>query len=141
MDLNELQQLSTWLKASGLGCLELSRPGKTVKIYVSTDLDVEVIESSDVEVPTKAVPTRSSLIDVKTKIAGIFLPTHPMRETPFVSVGSRVQANSIVGLLKIGCIYSPVVSSAAGIVRTVKANSGDLLGYGETVLTLECECE
>lgn len=137
MNLGEIEQLTTWLKASGLRCLELSRPDESLKICVSDRLDVEVVQSPLVNAGMEEVSTHTSLVDIKAGTPGIFLSTHPMRVTPFISIGDEVKVNSMVGLLKVDHLYLPIYSSVCGRVKSITASTGELLGYGSTVLTLE----
>ena len=141
MELNEIEQLSSWLKASKLCCLEFSRPGEVLKLFVSESRHVEVIDSSDALESRFLGHHGLSQIDVITQTAGIYLSTHPMREKPFVTVGSFVKMNTIVGLLKIGLIYAPILTPKSGVVMNIISRTGDLLGYGSKVLTLKPESE
>lgn len=136
MELNELEQLSTWLKASSLHSLELTRPGEHVKLTVTDTYQVEIADASGAFAPGVVAQPNSSETAVKTATAGIFLATHPMRQASFVAAGSLVKQGDVVGLLKIGLIYAPVLAPRDGLVKTLLAKTGDLLGYGSTVLVL-----
>lgn len=136
MELNELQQLSTWLKASSIRSLELSRPGEHVKLTVSNAHHVEITDTAVAWPPGAAPPQDSSDSLVKTATAGIYLATHPMRHAPFVTADSYVKQGDVIGILRIGLIYAPMLASGSGRVKTLVAKTGDLLGYGSTVLVL-----
>lgn len=136
MELNELQQLSTWLKTSSMRSLELSRPGEHVKLTVSDAHHVDITDIARAGSPGAAAQQTSPETAVKTTTAGIFLATHPMRRAPFVTTGSNVRHGDVVGILKIGLIYAPVLATGSGLVKSLVASTGDLLGYGATVLVL-----
>ena len=60
-------------------------------------------------------------IVAKADIPGIFIATHPWRTKPFVEPGQSVEAGAIVGLVRVGRLYVPVLSPAAGIVDAIVA--------------------
>jgi biotin carboxyl carrier protein len=70
---------------------------------------------------------------VKADVAGYFLAAHPWRDKPFVAPGQSIEAGAIVGLVKIGLLYAPVVAPAAGTVDTVIAETGATVGYGTPI--------
>lgn len=137
MELNELQQLIAKLEASGLRSLELSRPGERVKLTMSDNSEVQVVNADDtVELfaapaSLQAAPAGTTVL---TEAAGLFLATHPMRSKPLVEVGQSVKKNDVLGLLKIGPVYAPVTAPTDGVVTQILASDGALLGFGAPVL-------
>ncbi|MBS1155282.1 MAG: acetyl-CoA carboxylase biotin carboxyl carrier protein subunit [Proteobacteria bacterium] len=139
MELNELQQLIAKLEASGLRSLELSRPGERVKLTMSDNSEVQVVNADDtVELfaapaSLQAAPAGTTVL---TEAAGLFLATHPMRSKPLAEVGQSVKKNDVLGLLKIGPVYAPVTAPADGVVTQILASDGALLGFGAPVLEI-----
>ncbi|MGY4285175.1 acetyl-CoA carboxylase biotin carboxyl carrier protein [Bradyrhizobium sp. LM2.7] len=86
--------------------------------------------------PTLATAAGSAAdhaVIAKADVAGHFLAAHPWREQPFVAPGQRIEAGAIIGLVKIGLLYAPVISPAAGTVDVVIAETGAMVGYGTSI--------
>ena len=75
-------------------------------------------------------------IVAKADVPRVFVATHPWRTKPFVEPGQAVEAGAIVGLVRIGRLYVPVLSPAAGIVDSIVAEAGATVGYGTPIVSL-----
>ncbi|MGL3104169.1 hypothetical protein [Bradyrhizobium sp. BR 1432] len=49
---------------------------------------------------------------------------------------SAFEAGEIVGLVKIGLLYAPIVAPAAGTVDAVIAETGAMVGYGTPIVRI-----
>jgi len=139
MELNELQQLAACLEASGLHSLELNRKGERVKLTVRGGSEARIVtgaESVEATGPLDSPQQSPAAIVVTTESAGTFLATHPMRAHPLVEFGSIVKKHDVLGLLKVGLIYAPIIAPADGVVTQLLASDGALLGFGAPVLEL-----
>lgn len=137
MELSELQQLTAWLKASSLHHLELSRPGEHIRLSVSGALPLGPGDACATEACGPSLTQQdAALVLVRTATAGVFRGTHPLRDAPFVTKGSVVRRGDVLGLLKIGLLYAPVLAPMDGTVVELVAVTGNVLGYGAAVLRL-----
>ena len=139
MELSEIQQLTAWLKASGMRSLELNRPAERLRLQASVDDQLRAAKWDSASISTQ--PPKASRREVaQTQSAGIFQTTHPMRDAALVNVGDAVNKNDVVGLLKIGLIYAPVIAPIDGVVSRIVATDAEMLGFGSAVLELEPVC-
>lgn len=139
MELSEIQQLTAWLKISGIRSLELNRPGECLSLKVSGSDQLRVADRDGVA--GSMPPPQASLREVaQTQSAGIFLATHPMRNAPLVNTGDFVKKNDVVGLLKTGLIYAPITAPIDGMVSRIVATDAEMLGFGSAVLELDPVC-
>jgi acetyl-CoA carboxylase biotin carboxyl carrier protein len=133
MELAELRQIIAWAEAAGLRSLEISAPGRSLRLSLgSTEpAALAVTGREDTGGPAEAAATV-----IAAHVTGTFLAAHPMRSAPFVRPGDAVRAGDVLGLLKIGQIYAPVTAPQDGIVLRVLVETGTLADYGMPLLEI-----
>jgi len=132
VELDEIQQLSSWLQSSGFSCLEFSRAGERIKLNVSGRPQTPVVVAEGTETPlVRPAPegVGNGHAVALTGSAGVFVAAHPLRNAPFVSVGDTVRKDDVLGLLKIGQVFAPVTAPVDGVVTRIIAVDGALLGF------------
>ncbi|MBR0750914.1 hypothetical protein JQ604_01875 [Bradyrhizobium jicamae] len=127
IDLPTIERLAGMLERSGVAAIEIEEAGQSLKLVMDRPIAAAPARAAS----ASAVDDAS--VTAKADIAGHFLAAHPWRAKPFVEPGQRIEAGAIIGLVKVGLIYAPVVAPAAGIVDTVIAETGALVGYGSPV--------
>jgi acetyl-CoA carboxylase biotin carboxyl carrier protein len=132
IDTTDIERLAQILERSGVASIEIEEKAQSLRL---------VMEAGEPTAPSPAyvVQIRSSNqgpIAAKADVAGIFIPSHPCRGKPFVEPGQAIEAGAIVGLVKIGLIYVPILSPTAGIVDAIVAESGATVGYGTPIVTV-----
>ena len=85
-------------------------------------------------VPAEAPP---GTLAVPAPLLGVFYRAPKPGEPPFIEVGSRVTADSIVGIIEVMKLMNTVRAGATGVVREIRARDGMLVEYGETLLLVE----
>ena len=132
IDTADIERLAQILQRSGVASIELEEEGVSLRLVMAAD---EQTAAS----PAYAVQIKSSNegpVVAKADVAGIFVATHPWRAKPFVEPGQAIEAGAIVGLVKIGLVYVPVLSPAAGIVEAIVAETGATVGYGTPIVSV-----
>ncbi|MDA9401714.1 acetyl-CoA carboxylase biotin carboxyl carrier protein [Bradyrhizobium sp. CCBAU 45389] len=129
IELTDIARLAQILERSGVDTIEIEEPGQSLKLVVDTGPRMAVS-------PTPTVPTKDHSVIAKAEVAGHFLAAHPWRDKPLVAQGQRIEAGAIVGLVKIGLLYAPIVAPAAGTVDAVIAEPGATIGYGTPVVRI-----
>jgi acetyl-CoA carboxylase biotin carboxyl carrier protein len=127
--MTDIERLAQILERSGVDAIEIEEPGQSLKLVM--DAAARIAAS-----PTLAAagsPVGDNSVIAKADVAGHFLAAHPWRDEPFVAPGQPIEAGAIVGLVKIGLLYAPVVAPAAGIVDAVIAETGATVGYGTPI--------
>lgn len=128
----DIERLAQILAKSGIDTIEIEEPGLTLKLVV--DIGTRIAASAT---PSAAdAPVADHSIIARADVAGHFLAAHPWQDKPFVTPGQRIEAGAIVGLVKIGLLYAPVVAPAAGTVDAVIAETGAMVGYGTPIARL-----
>ena len=131
MQIDSLQQLSTWLDDAGIGLLELRGPGVLLR------LGRDAAEAAAVGERNAAVPDAWLGIIVNAPSAGVFLHSHPMQSSPLAPVGAPVKAGAPIGLLQIGALLLPVCAPQAGVITSLRVAHGTVVGYGTPLVDLD----
>ena len=128
--------LTGWLEASGASELEITtQDGKALKIVLGAGPRPMPLHNATV-VPVE-MPEPAGR-PVKAPIAGLFRDRHSAAEaSPLSGEGRALEAGAIVGFVEVGPVLLPVVAPEAAVVAEVLARTGDLVGYGDTILTTE----
>ncbi|AUT64479.1 acetyl-CoA carboxylase biotin carboxyl carrier protein [Paraburkholderia terrae] len=133
VDLDEIRQITSWLAASNVGFIEVSRPGATVRLKVDDGHrhdERRARPSPKLSASADARGTHAQAVNVTAATAGVFLAAHPARSTPLVEAGARVGQGDVIGLLQIAQLCMPVVASTAGVLTRTLAAHGATVGYG-----------
>ncbi|USJ27538.1 acetyl-CoA carboxylase biotin carboxyl carrier protein [Ensifer adhaerens] len=131
-----ISTLTNWLGASGASELEIStKDGHTLKIVLPLDASPARPREAAKDVTSSAMEGWT----VKAPLAGVFRDRHPgdVDASPLASEGSTVEAGNVVGFVEVGPILMPVIAPVTANVAGVHARAGELIGYGDPVLTME----
>jgi acetyl-CoA carboxylase biotin carboxyl carrier protein len=129
IDTTDIERLAQILERSGVASIEIEENGQSLKLVMETGKST----ASVLAAPTG--PSHETAIVAKADVAGIFVATHPWRAKPFVEPGQAIEAGDVGGLVKIGRLYVPVLSPAAGIVDSIVAEAGAIVGYGTPIVS------
>jgi acetyl-CoA carboxylase biotin carboxyl carrier protein len=132
IDTTDIERLAQLLEHSGIASIEIEENGRSLRLVME---DMESTAPTPSPAP-RVLPGDAAVI-AKAEIAGIFVAVHPWRTKPFVEPGQRIEAGAVVGLIKIGLLYAPVLSPAAGIVDSIIAETGAAVGYGSPIVSVQ----
>lgn len=82
-----------------------------------------------------AYPAGSVL--VKSPMVGTFYRAPEPGAHPFVEVGARVTAESIVGIVEVMKLMNSIPAGQAGVVTHVLVNDGEPVEYGQVLLVID----
>jgi acetyl-CoA carboxylase biotin carboxyl carrier protein len=87
-------------------------------------------------IATAAAPVEAppGTVAVPAPLLGIFYRAPRPGEPAFVEVGSRVEADSIVGIIEVMKLMNTVRAGQRGEVVAIPARNGELVEYGEALL-------
>ncbi|GCA49400.1 hypothetical protein KGO5_01846 [Sinorhizobium sp. KGO-5] len=130
-----ISMLSEWLEASGARELEIATAdGRALKIV----LDAAPSPAVSGEKPVAPGVPPAERHAVKAPLPGRFRDRHPSADAvPLSGKGGRLEAGALVGFVEIGPVLLPVRASETAIVAEIHVRAGDLVGYGDTILTTE----
>ena len=132
IDTTDIERLAQILERSGIASIEIEEEALSLRLVMEAGEPAAPASAST----APATPANAGPIVAKADVAGIFIAAHPSRDKPFVEPGQAIEAGAIVGLVKIGLLYVPVLSPAAGIVDAIVAETGTTVGYGTPIVTI-----
>jgi acetyl-CoA carboxylase biotin carboxyl carrier protein len=83
-----------------------------------------------------AAPAKK-LLEIKSPAVGIFYAQREPGSPPFVSAGSRVTPDTVVGLLEAMKIYDEIKADCSGTVVEVLANNKDAVEYNQVLFRVD----
>lgn len=131
--LDEVRQLSAWLAATDITVLELTGPGKTIRLRRN---GATVVAPPLYPMPVGTEPAVAAPTVVRAGSVGILLQSHPLRTEPLVRPGQQVAAGQAVALLKIGLLLLAVPAPRAGRVSRIVAANETPVGFGDPLVEL-----
>ena len=132
--MDQARQLSQWLSGTDIELLELTGPGKVIRLRRNgAGYSAAAGPQPDVAIQGAA----STATVVRAGSVGIALHAHPLRQEALVRAGQQVAAGQALLLLRIGAVLLTVPAPRAGVVSRVIAADETLVGYGDPLVELE----
>lgn len=78
--------------------------------------------------------TEEGLIEVKSPLLGVFYRAPKPGEPPFVEAGSRVEADSVIGIIEVMKLMNSARAGVAGEVVEIIAQNGEMVEHGEVLM-------
>jgi acetyl-CoA carboxylase biotin carboxyl carrier protein len=78
-------------------------------------------------------------LPVPAPLLGIYYRAPKPGEPPFVEVGDKVHADSIIGIIEVMKLMNTVRAGVAGQVVAISAPNGELVEYGQPLLWIRAD--
>jgi hypothetical protein len=127
MTAEEIRQILAWLEESGIAAFELRTPQGGLRLRLA---DGPTPRGNAPPAPTDTPRC------IRSPAVGVFLDAHPWLGEPLASPGTRVAAGAVVGLLRVGQLYRPVVAPRDGILGQRLTAPGTLVDFARPLLEL-----
>jgi acetyl-CoA carboxylase biotin carboxyl carrier protein len=86
-----------------------------------------------------ATEVDASLVAVRAPLPGTFYRAPRPGAAPFVEVGSRVGADTVVGIVETMKLFNSVAAGAAGTVAEICLDNAEFAGRGATLLRIRAD--
>ena len=86
------------------------------------------------EATPAAEPAAENGEEVAAPMLGIFFRAPGPAEPPYVEVGSRIEPDTVVGLIEVMKLMNSVAAGVAGTVAEVCAENGAMVEYGQPLI-------
>ncbi len=87
--------------------------------------------------PAAAPAANTNLIDVLAPIVGTFYAAPSPDAPPFVKVGDRVKAGTVLCIIEAMKLMNEIEAEVAGVVREVAVSNEDPVEYGQVLFRIE----
>jgi acetyl-CoA carboxylase biotin carboxyl carrier protein len=96
-----------------------------------------VSTSSGAASAATSAPLQADLPTVNAPLTGIFYRSASPQAQPFVQVGSSIGVGEVIGLIEAMKLFNEIRSTAAGRVRRIFAENGQLVRAHQPLIELE----
>ncbi|OUJ11996.1 biotin/lipoyl-containing protein [Acetobacter okinawensis] len=128
----DLAQITHWLQQAGLHELELTNAqGLRLRLVANTSALSVASPSLPSTAPT--APAKPTSTPILTPYFGHLRLQDVATDKAFVTVGQTVQQGQTVGMLDLGSITVAIQAPGNGVLSSICAQEGDLVGYGHTI--------
>jgi acetyl-CoA carboxylase biotin carboxyl carrier protein len=85
----------------------------------------------------KAVPRPLFLLEIKSPAVGTFYAQKDPGSPPFVTVGSRVNPDTVVCLIEAMKVYNEINAGCSGVVAEVLVQDKEFVEYGAVLFRVD----
>ena len=89
--------------------------------------------------PTPQSPAQSVWLEVSAPLVGIFYRAPRPGEPPFVELGSKVEAETVIGIIEVMKLMNTVRSGVKGEVAEILVRNGAAVEFGEILMRVRPE--
>jgi len=89
--------------------------------------------------PKAKPPSEPGLMDVPSPLLGVFYRAPKPGEPPFVQIGTKVSADTVIGIVEVMKLMNSVRAGVAGEGVEILGENGALVEYGEILLRVRPE--
>jgi len=89
--------------------------------------------------PVAAASREAGLIEIRSPLLGIFYRAPKPGEPPFVEIGSRVEEETIIGIIEVMKLMNTARAGVAGEIVDILAANGELVEHGEVLMLVRAE--
>ena len=149
MDIDEIRKLIQLVKRTGIGELEVSEGGRTVRISAghpapAPAAPVVMPAASPAPAPAAApppaaapAPAEARLVKVVSPMVGTFYRAPAPDADPYVEVGDRVDAGQTVCIIEAMKLMNEIESEVRGRVAKMAVENGQPVEYGQVLFLID----
>jgi len=89
--------------------------------------------------PIRQPPPQSGLLEVPAPLVGIFYLAPRPGEPPFVELGSRVEAETVIGIIEVMKLMNTVRSGVKGEIAEILVKNGAAVEFGQILMRVHPE--
>jgi acetyl-CoA carboxylase biotin carboxyl carrier protein len=128
----EIERLAACCAAAGIGRIELSEPGFSLRLAIVAQPVAEAPRAAAVA-PAKTEPPQKA---VRSPCIGVFRLVHPATGRLVAEPGKAVREGETVGVLQAGPLLRAVTAPMDGVLGEALAEDGTVVGYGAPLYLL-----
>ena len=119
--------------------LNLQRGAPVSEGQVPSSVPVQATAAASTEINSKPAVVESGLLEVLSPLLGIFHRAPKPGAPPFVEVGSRVEEQTVVGIIEVMKLMNSVHSGVRGEVAEILIENGAAVEYAQTLMRVRPE--
>jgi acetyl-CoA carboxylase biotin carboxyl carrier protein len=115
------------------------RPARSAAAPKPVDTPAPVAALPPSPVAPAARSAEAGLIEVKSPLLGIYYRAPKPGEPSFVEVGSKVDVDTVIGIVEVMKLMNSVPAGVKGEVVEITGSNGELVEHGEVLLLVRPE--
>ncbi|OQA02518.1 MAG: Biotin carboxyl carrier protein of acetyl-CoA carboxylase [Planctomycetes bacterium ADurb.Bin401] len=123
--------------AEGDNKIHLKRPGSSVTFQTGAPMPMMAASAAAAPVaastPAPAPATDDKLAEIKSPIIGTFYSSPSPDSPPYVKVGDRVTAETVVCIVEAMKVMNEIKAETSGTIEKVMINNGQTVEYGQVL--------
>jgi acetyl-CoA carboxylase biotin carboxyl carrier protein len=98
-----------------------------------------VVPQPAADAPSRAGPTAGArnLVEIKSPGPGTFYAREKPEAAPYVTLGSRVKPETVVGLIAAMKLYNEITADCSGVIAEVLVENEQHLEYGQVLFRVD----
>jgi len=119
--------------------IELERSGAAPRAPAAPSAPAAPATPAAAPAPAARNSTESGLVEVKSPLLGIYYRAPKPGEPPFVEVGSKVDVETVIGIVEVMKLMNSVPAGVKGEIVEIVGGNGELVEHGEVLLLVRPE--
>ncbi|MBO9582093.1 MAG: acetyl-CoA carboxylase, biotin carboxyl carrier protein [Sphingobium sp.] len=136
LDASSFDRLS--LEVNGMK-IELERSGAAPRAPATPLAPAAAPVAPTAPAATVRTSTEPGLVEVRTPLLGIYYRAPKPGEPPFVEVGSKVDLETVIGIVEVMKLMNSVPAGVKGEVVEILGRNGALVEHGEVLMLVRPE--
>ncbi|TDM04330.1 acetyl-CoA carboxylase biotin carboxyl carrier protein [Macrococcus carouselicus] len=147
MNLEQIKELIKVLEDSSLTTIEIEDNEQKVKLFKESKIaevaaqPVQVAEPAQQlqEIEVEAVPAQAEEVTqtINAPMVGTFYKSPSPDKGPYVNVGDKVSADSIVCILEAMKLFNEIQAEVAGEIVEILVEDGQMVEYGQPLFKVK----
>jgi len=84
--------------------------------------------------PVEGRAREEGLVEIKSPLLGVFYRAPKPGEPPFVEIGSRVEEDTVIGIIEVMKLMNSARAGVAGEVVEILGANGEMVEHGEALM-------
>jgi acetyl-CoA carboxylase biotin carboxyl carrier protein len=119
--------------------IELERSGAAPRAPAAPSAPATPATPAAAPAPAARNNTEPGLVEVKSPLLGIYYRAPKPGEPPFVEVGSKVDVETVIGIVEVMKLMNSVPAGVKGEIVEIVGGNGELVEHGEVLLLVRPE--
>ena len=142
MQIEEIRTIVKMMKEYGLTEFSIEADGCNIRMSRAPGMTVAAVPAAPVQAaaapaPAPAAPAPAAKLEsIDSPLVGTFYRAASPEAKPFVEVGDKVTADTVVGIIEAMKVMNEVKAEKSGVVKEVLVDNGDPVEYGQQLFII-----
>ncbi len=133
LDIRDGEESVTLTRAAALQALQAHAPAPIAAPALAASAPTPAPAAESAAAPAEGDP---NLAKIESPMVGTFYNAQNPDSPPFVSVGQKVSADTVVCLIEAMKVFTEVKAERSGVIDSVLVESGDAVEFGQALFSV-----